>query len=57
MSASRTRTKGANAIIHRAHRKAFGPRTCQPLPNLKPQWTTGARFGQQVAIVRSTGTT
>lgn len=53
MSLRDDRQPGPNAVIHRAHRKLVGPRTIAPLPLADPQYKSGPRHGQQLALVRS----
>lgn len=46
------RKPGPQAVIHRAHRRAMGPRTIVPHRITVPQYQTGPRHGQQVASIR-----
>jgi len=37
---------------HRLHRNHLGPRTQAPFPAAVPQYQTGPRYGQQLALIR-----
>lgn len=37
---------------HRLYRRLRGPLTVAPYPHAEPQYKTGPRYGQQLALVR-----
>jgi hypothetical protein len=45
------RKPGPAAVVHRAHRRAHA--VVAPFPMASPQYLTGPRHGQQLALVRS----
>lgn len=49
---AKNRKPGPDAIIHRAHRRTIGPRTIAPFPSARPQYMSGPKHGQQLALVR-----
>lgn len=40
---------------HHLWRSLTGPKRQAPLPSTKPQYLTGPRYGQQLALVRAAG--
>ncbi len=45
------RNPGPQAVIHRTHRRTIGPRTIAPFPAAVPQYQSGPRYGQQLALI------
>lgn len=46
------RAPGALAVAHRTHRRTVGPRIVAPFPATVPQYQSGPRHGQQLALIR-----
>ncbi len=47
-----TNTRKRQPTAHRLFRRQRGPLTIAPFPYVAPQYQTGARFGQQLALIR-----
>lgn len=48
----KNRKPGEQALAHRVHRNSVGPRTIAPFPMAVPQYQSGPRRGQQLALIR-----